>query len=438
MGGRVVRALAAGAIVALCVAAGILAAHHRASFDASEDGRHSLSPQSRQALDALPDGVQVTAFAGADHPARTAIAELVARYRRHAPSLALEYIDPADVPDRVRRENLRDGELLIASGERQERLLRYREQDFTRALLRLIGRESRFIVFVSGHGERSPARSANFDVSHWAGALRARGYQVQELALTDTTTIPDNTALLVLASPQLAYLPGEQARVAAYVARGGALLWLLEPDAPAALDGLARALGVERLPATVVDPVTQALGVDNPAIAVLNRYPDHPVTRDLRGLTLLPYAVPLRAHPPTGWNATTVLETTAAAWGETGAMVGNVGFDAPGDHAGPLALGIVLTRTHAGREQRIALLGDGDFLSNTYLGNGENQALGVRLVDWLSTNDPLLAIDPRHAPDVGLDLTRGQQAVIGFGFLVVLPLAFVANGAWLGWRRRRA
>lgn len=438
MRSRLLHLLIAVAIVAACAAAGRWAAIHRTTIDLSANARHSLSPQSIQALRAIDGPLTVTAYVSPQHQSRTAIADLIARYQRHAPDLKLNFTDPATVADVLRAQHIQDGELVIAAGERHERLARYHEEAFTKALLRLAHQDSRWIAFVAGHGERSPTRGANFDLSQWAGVLLARGYRVQELPLAAQAAIPDNTALLVIASPQLACLPGELRLIEDYVARGGALLWLLEPDTPQAFDPLARTLGFERLPATVVDPIAQALGVDNPAITVLTRYAEHPVTEDLHAATLLPFAVPLREHAAHGWHAVRLLQTGDQAWGESGPMAGNVGYEAPADYPGPLPVALVFTRQHHGREQRIAVVGDGDFLSNTYLGNGGNQELGTRLVDWLAANDPLLSIASRRAPDVRLDLARWQQAVIGFGFLLVLPLAFIANGVWLGWRRRRA
>ena len=43
----------------------------------------------------------------------------------------------------------------------------------------------------------------------------------------------------------------------------------------------------------------------------------------------------------------------------------------------------------------LAIVGDGDFLSNAYLGNAGNLELGLRLLRWLSREDRMLKIPPR-------------------------------------------
>jgi ABC-type uncharacterized transport system involved in gliding motility auxiliary subunit len=87
--------------------------------------------------------------------------------------------------------------------------------------------------------------------------------------------------------------------------------------------------------------------------------------------------------------------------------------------------------------QRVAVIGDADFISNAYLGNGANLDLGNRLVNWLSHDDALIRIPPRTAPDTQLTLTPTLSLAIGLGFLAVIPLGLLAAGGTIWWRRRK-
>lgn len=441
VGARVAHAAQALCVLVLCAVAFTAAARWRGVIDLSADARHSLSMASREALAALPGPLVVTAQVSPRHPARTAIETLVARYQRERADLTIVFEDPARALPRS--PALHDGEILVTAGARSERVGRYTEQDFTQALLRLLRQDATFIAFTTGHGERSPLRGANFDLSHWAEVLGGRGYRVQELNLAAQAAVPDNTGLLVIASAQLPFLPGEVRVVTDYLARGGALLWLLEPDLPAGFETLSATLGLAPGAATVIDPDVAALDIDNPAFALLTRYPAHAVTDGLRAAALLPHAAPIaqatRAAPPDAWSATSLLRTGDRAWADTDVPGHDAATFTPGrDVAGPLDLGWALSRARDGGTQRVAVIGDGDFLSNTYIGNGANQDLGTRLVDWLTAADALVGIESRIAPDVGLALAAWQQAIIGFGFLMVFPAGFIANGFLLERRRRRA
>jgi ABC-type uncharacterized transport system involved in gliding motility auxiliary subunit len=89
------------------------------------------------------------------------------------------------------------------------------------------------------------------------------------------------------------------------------------------------------------------------------------------------------------------------------------------------------------REQRIVVIGDGDFLSNAYLGNGGNLALGLNIIQWLTHDDAFIAIQPKTAPDQTLVLDRNAQIAISLGFLLVLPMALLIAGLAIWLRRRK-
>jgi hypothetical protein len=84
----------------------------------------------------------------------------------------------------------------------------------------------------------------------------------------------------------------------------------------------------------------------------------------------------------------------------------------------------------------VVVVGDGDFLSNSYVGNGGNLNLGLNLVNWRAADEGLVSIPPRTAPDTELSLSRDNSLLIGFGFLFALPAAFAAAGLGV-WLRRR-
>jgi ABC-type uncharacterized transport system involved in gliding motility auxiliary subunit len=83
------------------------------------------------------------------------------------------------------------------------------------------------------------------------------------------------------------------------------------------------------------------------------------------------------------------------------------------------------------------VVGDGDFLSNAFLGSGGNLELGFNMVNWLASDEALLDIPMRSAPDTRLDLSTTTTLIIGGGFLAALPLALLATGVAVWLRRRR-
>ncbi|NBT21674.1 MAG: hypothetical protein EBT17_06145 [Actinobacteria bacterium] len=103
--------------------AGLVLAHrHPVILDWTGNQRHGLSAASRAALDAVAGPLTVSVYLPAKHNGRASAKALVARYQRVAPRLTLRFVDPLDVPDLMRKEELRVGEMVLTSGERRERI----------------------------------------------------------------------------------------------------------------------------------------------------------------------------------------------------------------------------------------------------------------------------------------------------------------------------
>jgi ABC-type uncharacterized transport system involved in gliding motility auxiliary subunit len=164
---------------------------------------------------------------------------------------------------------------------------------------------------------------------------------------------------------------------------------------------------------------------------------------------LFPLAAGLEAKPVKGWEPLGLLATQPRAWTETGALSGNIRFnEGTSERAGPLTIGVVLTRQHPARDpepeappdtsrQRVVVIGDGDFLSNAYLGNGGNLDLGLNIINWLSEDDNLLTIRAKSAPDLSLQLSRVELMSIAGSFLLMIPVALLGGGGILWLRRQR-
>ena len=421
-----------------------LSTRYTFTADWTASGRNTLSAASSELLEQLDGPVNVTAFATEDESVRQAIRDLLARYQRHKRDITLDFVNPDLQPARVRELGIRvNGELLIEYQGRQEKLASVSEQSITNALQRLARSAERWLVFVEGHGERKPLGEANHDLGAWGKRLQEKGFRIRSQNLVAEPAIAGNTAVLVLAGPQTDLLPGEVALIQQFVDAGGNLLWLGDPDGLHGLQPLADSLGVAFVPGIIVDPTTQVLGISDPRLAIVSTYPPHPVTRNFDVITLFPQAAGLDYTPAAGWQGQAILVSAERSWSETGPLSGQIAFNEGQDTAGPLTLGVVMSRARPGEEgkdggeQRVAVIGDGDFLSNAYLGNGGNLALGMNLVNWLSHDDRFIDIPVKTAPDRNLSFSPLAQGLIGFGWLVLLPLGLAATGALIWWRRRR-
>lgn len=408
--------------------------------DWSYGQRNTLSEASQTLLAGMDGPVRVTAYARETPTLREAIRRLVDRYQRYKLDLTLVFVNPDLLPDRVRELGLTlDGELYIDYRGRGEKVQRLGEQAMTQALQRLSRGRERVVRFLTGHGERKPDGVANHDLGSFGRELEKIGIQSRLLDLAKELHIPAATIALVIASPQLPLPPAEVQAVLDYVKQGGNLLWLREPQEPSGWRPLAAALGVAALPGMVVDADAPKLGISSPAFIPIADYGPHPITALLRAPALLPQAVALELPSPADWKAAVLLESQSRAWTEIGALSDSSRFDPDTtERAGPLLVGVALSRPRPpDSEQRIVVIGDGDFLTNTYLGNGANLQLGLNILNWLTLDDALIAVRPRAAPDPNLNLSDRALALIAGVFLIGLPGTLLISGWLIGFYRRR-
>ncbi|MFQ5934916.1 MAG: DUF4350 domain-containing protein, partial [Acidiferrobacterales bacterium] len=266
-------------------------------------------------------------------------------------------------------------------------------------------------------------------------AIQGRGTQ-PALNLAEHPQIPQNTAALVIAGPRFDLLPGEIKAIEDYLAAGGNLLWLGDPGPLYGLEPVAETLGIEFQPGVIVDPASEVI-TGNATAIVVTRYSRHPTVLNFRNVTLFPSAAGIALKLPEGWQAKVLFGARPEAWSETGALGGRIALDRDTDVAGPLDLAIALTRHHGENEQRVVIIGDGDFLSNRFLGNGINLELGMSIANWLAQDDAYVNIPVRVGADRTLELTPTTRVVIAGGLLFLMPLLLVGSGLLIWLRRRR-
>ncbi len=422
--------------VGLC---GWLSQRHSMAWDWTLAAHNTLSETSRTVLERLEAPLQITSFAPESPKLRRQITEIIDRYRRLRPDITFDFINPDTRPELTRKLGIQvSGELRLEYKGRSENLRTINEESLSNAIQRLLQQGERWVAFIHGHGERRLDGQANHDLGQFGEELKRKGYRLQPLELAGTLNIPHNTALLVIAGPQVNYLEGETQRINRYLEQGGNLLWLTDPGGLHGLEPLAATIGLRIVPGTIVDANAATLGLESPTVAVIPRYPNHPATRGFELVSVFPHATALDTEERTGWQTTPVLTTLPRSWNEISPLEGEITRNPElGEKAGPLQIGISFTREQPEKEQRLLVIGDSDFLSNRYLGSGGNLNLGLNLLRWLSGDEGLLQIPARTAPDRQLQLSTTAGAIIGIGFLFLLPLFLFGSGSIIWWRRRK-
>jgi ABC-type uncharacterized transport system involved in gliding motility auxiliary subunit len=413
-------------------AVGYLSTRYFHEADWTANGRSSLSPESRAVLATLDGPVDIVSYANPQGDLRQTVAGYLQRYQQVKPDLTLHFVDPQLDPAKMRELGITvDGALIVHYRGREQRLDELSD---------------RIVAFVTGDDERRADGKANADLGTFMTQLEGRGMRAVPLNFSQASAVPEHTDLVVLASPTLPLPPGAVQALVAYVQNGGNLLWLTEPgNSDLGLGPLSAALSVRVLPGVLVDGSGAALGLKDPRMIALGDYVPNAITRGFTLTTLFPQVSALAQIAQGDWAVHAFLRSSPQSWTEfkpiDNSQPSEIRFDAAsGELKGPLDFGFALSRLSPSpdkSEQRVVVIGDGDFLSNSFLGNGGNRALGERVFDWLLGDDKLVDLPPRGAPDRIMQISQGELSALSVGFLIVLPVLLLLIGTLIVWRRRR-
>ena len=444
--------------VAILWMLGFLATRYPVRFDWSEQRVHSLSDQTTRLLAGLDADVKALAlFAALDAgPVR----EILGRYAYASPRFTFEFADPSERPDllekhQISEEQLGRGLVKLTLGEQSTMLSDVSEENLTNALVKLTRTTQKTVYFLEGHNERALAGepgTAKEGFSRAADALRNERYRVEPLLLASTGEVPDDAAVVIVAGPTRPLLPEEHAALARFVARGGALLVMLDPRAKTDLVDDLRGWGVALGDDVLVDRKLALFGRATSPFA--SRYDTaHPITKDLRETTLFHVARSVRALPDAKGAFTELVFTGDSSWAETdldrfyAEAVAELGEN---DLKGPVAIAVAGTvdlaagapppaeGAKAPQPARLVVFGDSDFASNEMIDAYLNKDLFLNAVNWLVGDVEAISIRPNVSRASRFQLSQQQFTTIRSLSLFVLPQALGIIGVLVWWSRRRA
>ncbi len=414
-------------------------------YDLTRNQQNSLHESTQKLLQNLKQPLKFVAYVPDDATVHSGLKKLISKYQKVKKDTQLEFVNPELDPQRAKADGIEySGQLLIKLGDKSETVNTVEEQVIANVLQRLSRKKLRQVIFIEGHGERSPYDEKSSGLSKFTKIMENKGFKFQPHNLLRTQSIPKNTSFVVIAAPAKDYLDGEVKILKDYLKQGGNLLWLNEPGGIFGLDDLEQQLGLEIQEGTLVDAnqaLQDMLGIKHPAVIAIIDYGDSELTKDLAAHTLFPFSTAIikdESITDSNWKYQPILTTLPTSWLETGEIQGNVKYDDDSDRPGPLDIAQLLTRqkTESKKQQRVLVIGDSNFLLNSFIGQGSNLELASNLFNWLSDDDELLSVKAIRAPDSSLDLAGWALYGSALYFLLILPIGLVLIGT-IRWIRRR-
>jgi ABC-2 type transport system permease protein len=345
------------------------------------------------------------------------------------------------------------------------------------AFQRLLDAKMPKIGFVEGEGERSIEKMGDKQYKALPNtkgdrySLVNQGFDVQTVSLKDRD-VPADISTLVIADPQDYFDSKELSRIQQYIAAGGNIMILGETAGQTVLTPLLQPLGVQFKPGFIVQPSKDfapdfvKFKIRKEAAFLAPGFLKE-TADDAFSYVVMPGVSALTYNTNSGFIVKPLLLTDSTSWirkqplpDDPGAeirrlqsQVVGVERNAPaytdaiaysttdGDEKGSFPTALALSRNINGKQQRIIVASDADFMSNGELTRAyphtSNFPFSIALFSWVTGGE--YPIDyPRIKPkDNVLKLTERSFGTLKLMLKIVLPGLLLLFGAILLIRRKR-
>ena len=428
---------------AILVIVNFLAARHSLRWDFSETQHFTLAPQTHRVLRGLHREVKITVFTQDRGQAFNRYHDLLDSYRQASDKLKVDFVDPERRPGVARQYGIsRTDTAVFESGTQSTRVTGPSEAELTGALIRISKDTKKRVLFLEGHGERGISDTEPGGLSIAKEALVKQGYDVGTVVLLQEHAVPKDASVLVLPGPQRMVTREEKDRIGRYVADGGRLLILLDPDSKAELDDLLRQWGIEAGKGVLVDLQDRLAQGDLTALMV-RTFTEHEITQDFTFAVLFPVSRHLVFHDEAGkdWDFVPLARTSARSWAETNLKGRVVSFSPKEDVQGPLPLAAALTPKKAPedgkRRAAIVVVGNSAFASNEYINFPGNTDFLLHALGWLAEERELISITPKDPAFRPFIPNPTQERSLLYVQVFFLPVLTFLWGMTMWSRRRR-
>ena len=303
------------------------------------------------------------------------------------------------------------------------------EQACTLGLLRLARPADIPVYFLTGHGEFDPSSAHPVSgASILARNLASNGFAIHSLLLSESQSIPQDCAVLVIAGPRTLFSQREIERISAFLSDGGRMFLLVDEPYANGLSPLLAAWDIQIEPPYA--SLTRGTGVAIRKTSTTH-FGNHPVTVPLTN-TRCVFAAPCAVGP--------LQPGSPGERGDKPAVSGLIFIDPPGAAAYPIAAASELgagNRMENPANPRLIVCGDSDFISNAVLSSGMegNLLFFLSSMQWLAgfqrplpqtdadfTALPGFVSDEEWKTFASVICLVVPLCVLGFGLLFWIPL----------------
>jgi ABC-2 type transport system permease protein len=327
------------------------------------------------------------------------------------------------------------------------------EAEFAAAIKRLMVTPPK-IAFLSGSNERSIERAGDKDYQSGTVTLTVRrslvnqGFDIVQLDL-EQEEVPADIAALVIADPRKPISREKLDRLQRFIDRGGNLLIVGEPGHQSLLNPLLEKMGVQFTDGILMQESKDfspdlVMGYFTGAAAAFRK--NYRLLQADGTPVSLTGAVGIHPGSDVPYKMIPILATDKnKSWNKQGLLNQDTGYvqfnPAAGDVKGSAAVAMALTKNVQGRQQRIMVIGDADWMSAAELSRYNirtaNFAFMMEVFKWLTYDKFPVDVSRPPSPDNKMTIDKGGVTILKIIFLGILPALLLLSGLIILLARKR-
>lgn len=322
------------------------------------------------------------------------------------------------------------------------------EAEITAAFKRLLTKPATIGV-VSGNDERSVIKTGDHAYQNIMTSVGTRsslvnnGFNIIIVDVNEITKIPDNLSALVIADPMRPYSKGFLEKLDMYLNKGGNLMVAGEPGKQNLLTPIVKRFGVSFSEGMLLEESK------NFAPDLLQLQPEFGngdgFTFPKKAIVSMPGAVGLKYDSSGNYNITPILFTNKKfVWNKTGKFdveSDKVVFNPKSDKKIRVPVALALSKKVSNKEQKIMILGDADFMSNSELSRQNMQTVNpeftLKIFKWFSNGEYPVEITRPDPIDNKIKITERGVGWMKILLIGILPLCIGLSGGLILISRKR-
>lgn len=459
-----------------------IALNHAWRFDLTRSRQHSLSAETKSYLERLERDVKVTVTVTDDSEndqlshayhditgllreytyassssgkGKVTVRELnIYQSRREAEELGIDQANVVVVACGDHRRVMPLSEFYRVNVKQGRKESFNGEAALTAAILDVSSPDKKKIYFLAGHGEMRPDDVERVrGLSQLRDELRQRNFDLAGLDLSLNRKIPDDAALLIIASPQTRFLPVEEELLRNFLqTRAGRVILMVDPGVRHGLENLLFDWGIIVYDNLIFDPDPRSL-TENGDLRLWTFIPDpnshitdNLINNNMPVVVGLTRSVSedLSLSADDGLSVKKLIVTSEKAWGETSYRLNIPAQYTPGQdlkgHLGVVAISERMKPANnlplSVRGGRLVVMGTSDLVTNNRIFTQGNLNLFLATVNWTTDHDIQLNIPARTIQLFQLTLSQEELTRLRLGLLLVVPGVVALLGLVVYWTRR--